>query len=88
MIVSTKDFRDNLAGYINDIYADKTPLVVGRFNKPLVVVRPFEDTEDSEDFMRFYGFLGNGSDGEKFLSEVRRSKKEKTRTENLRNRNV
>jgi len=87
-VISTYDFRNNLSDYIDEVYLDKVPLVVGRFNKPLVVIKPFKEGDDN-DFMRFFGFMGKGGEGgEAYVNRIRRSAREKRRIENLRKRNV
>jgi len=87
-VISTYDFRNNLSDYIDEVYVDKIPLAVGRFNKPLVVIKPFEEGDDN-DFMKFFGFMGgSGESGEAYVNRVRRSAREKRRIENLRKRNV
>ena len=55
-VISTYEFRNNLSDYIDEVYLGKVPLVVGRFNKPLVVIKPFEGNV-GDDFMRFFGFI-------------------------------
>jgi len=68
---------------------DKIPLAIGRFNKPLVVIKPFNEG-DENDFMKFYGFMADAGDetGEDFVNRVRRSAREKRYVERLRNRNA
>jgi len=87
-IVSTYDFRNKLSDYINEVYREETLLLISRFNKPLVVVKPYEG--EDKDYMKYYGFMSDAGKetGEEFVNRVRRSKKEKKRVVKLRNRNV
>lgn len=42
-IVTYTEFRQKLAGYLNQIEADRTPLIVTRQNAPSVVVMSLDD---------------------------------------------
>lgn len=85
-IVSTNDFRDNLASYLDSVAKNETPLVVRRFGKPLVVVSPFKKGE-TDNYKKFYGFLAGDESGVDFENRIRRSKKEKEYVKRLRKGN-
>ncbi|OGM27053.1 hypothetical protein A3D00_05235 [Candidatus Woesebacteria bacterium RIFCSPHIGHO2_02_FULL_38_9] len=76
-VISTNDFRDKLADYIDDVYKTETALVVSRFGRPLVKIVPYKK-EEVDDFEKYFGFLkgGNDEDGVSFENRIRRSKKE------------
>ncbi len=77
-----------MADYIDEVYLTETPLLVSKFNKPLVVIKPYKIGEDN--YMKFYGFMADSSDesGEEFVNRIRRSTKEKKYVQKLRNRNA
>lgn len=86
LTVSTNKFRDNLAEYLNNILSEETPLILSRFGKPMWEIKPY--TKKANDFMKYFGFMGPGEDGETFVNRVRRNKYERDRVKKLRNRNV
>ncbi|OGF98794.1 hypothetical protein A2153_02480 [Candidatus Gottesmanbacteria bacterium RBG_16_38_7b] len=83
-IISTFEFRNKLAEFLDEIYKTDAPLVVSRFGKPLVKIIPYKK-EKTDNFDRFFGFMGNDISGIEFENKVRRNKKEKERTKLLRN---
>ncbi len=83
--VNVFNFRDSLASYIDQVVKTEIPLVIEKRGKPLVILTPY-NKEKEIDFERFYGFMGDGEDGETFLKRVRRSKKERDCIKFLRNR--
>lgn len=75
---------------MNEVYSSETPLLISRFNKPLVVVEPYKKKVGESDYLRFYGFMADagGETGKDFVNRVRRSGIEKKYVEKLRNRNA
>jgi prevent-host-death family protein len=65
-----------LAGYLDEVVESDRPLVISRFGKPVALISPYKDTGKilAKDF---FGFLGKGETGNKFLAKVRRSAREK-----------
>lgn len=86
-MISTYDFRNNLASYINEVYKDEITLLIGKFNKPMVKLVPYIKDE-ADDISKYFGFMKGNETGEEFVNRVRRSTKEKRYIEKLRNRNV
>lgn len=80
--VSVYDFRNDLAGYLDEITESDRPLVISRFGKPVALVSPYQDTGKSS-AKNFFGFLGKGETGDKFLAGVRRSPRERAYVKNL-----
>lgn len=80
--VSVYDFRNDLAGYLDGVAESNQPLVINRFGKPVALVSPYKDTGKSL-AKDFFGFLGKGETGEKFLAGVRRSPRERAYVKNL-----
>ncbi len=76
--VSVYDFRNDLASYLDEIAESDRPLVISRFGKPVALVSPYKGTGKSL-AKNFFGFLGKGKTGDKFLAKVRRSAREKAR---------
>ena len=76
--------RDNLASYLNEVVESETPLVVCKFNKPLVVIIPATKNVIEESYDIFYGFLKKGESGEQLVKRVRRNRREKSLIESLR----
>jgi len=74
--VSVYDFRNDLASYLDEIAESDQPLVISRFGKPVALVSPYKDIGKSL-AKDFFGFLGKGETGDKFLAGVRRSTREK-----------
>lgn len=83
--VSTYVLRDNLSDYLNEVAKTEIPLLISKFGKPIAVISPYKEARLPK-IDEFFGFLGKGESGEKFLARVRRSKEEKIRTESLKNR--
>ncbi len=86
LIVSTNKFREKLADYLDNIWKDETPLIISRFGKPMWEIKPY--TKKANDFMKYFGFMGKGEDGEAFVNRVRRNKYERDRVKKLRNGNA
>ncbi|MBI5620618.1 type II toxin-antitoxin system Phd/YefM family antitoxin [Candidatus Gottesmanbacteria bacterium] len=84
-VVSTFDFRSDLSRYLEDVAATEVPLVVARFGRPLVIVKPYA-TDTTPSSTSYYGFMGEGASGETFLKRVRRSAREKQAVARFRNR--
>lgn len=76
--------RDNLASYLNDVVESETPLLVCKFNKPLVLIVPAKKNLIEESYEKFFGFMGKGERGKQLINRVRRSRKEKAIIERLR----
>lgn len=83
-VISTFEFRNKLAEYLDEIYKTDSPMVVSRFGKPLVKIVPYKK-EKIDSFDKYFGFMGNDISGTEFENKVRRNKKEKERTILLRN---
>lgn len=83
-VISTFEFRNKLAEYLDEIYKNDSSLVVSRFGKPLVKIVPYKK-EKIDNFDKFFGFMGNDISGIDFENRVRRNNKEKERTNLLRN---
>jgi prevent-host-death family protein len=87
-VVTTFDFRDNLAEYLDLVVRGDVPVVVSKFGKPLVVISPYKKS-DVPEWKEFYGFLGSsGESGKELVARVRRSKEEKSRVNRLRTGSV
>lgn len=71
---------------MDDVLKNESPLVVKRFGKPLVVVTPFKKGK-TDDYKKFYGFLGRGESGVDFENRIRRSKRERDYVKRLRKGN-
>lgn len=83
--VSTFDFRADLSRYLEDVAATEIPLIINRFGKPMVIVKPYlKDTIPVS--TSYFGFMGRGESGETFLKRVRRSIGEKKAVTRFRNR--
>lgn len=80
--VSVYDFRNDLAGYLDEVAESDRPLVISRFGKPVALVSPYKDTGKSS-AKDFFGFLGKGETGDKFLAGVRRSPRERAYVKSL-----
>ena len=84
--VSVFDFRDNLAYYLDLVAKNQATVVVEKYNKPTVVIRPYKKDVASTDFNKFFGFLSGHETGEEYVNRIRRSKAELLRVRRLRNR--
>ena len=82
-VISTFEFRNKLAEYLDEISRSDTPLIVSRFGKPLVKIIAYKEKKD--DFDRFFGFMGSDITGIEFENKIRRNKKEKELVKALRN---
>jgi prevent-host-death family protein len=83
LTTSIYEFRKNLASYLDEVEGENTKVVIKRFGKPVAVVVAYEQS-DEIDTKRYFGFMGKGEDGEKFLARVRRNARELERTKRLR----
>jgi prevent-host-death family protein len=75
--VSVYDFRNDLASYLDEMAESDRPLVISRFGKPVAIVYPYDDKKAEVKADNYFGFLGKGGTGEKFLAKIRRSTREK-----------
>jgi len=83
--ISTYDFRDNLAYFLDEVVRSGKPLVVEKYKKAIAVVVPYDDKyKVSEDFEGFFGFIKDEESGDKYLKKIRRNKKEADYVVNLR----
>lgn len=83
--ISTYDFRDNLAFFLDEVSKSGKPLVVEKYKKAIAVVLPYDDKyRISDDFETYFGFIKDKEEGGKYLEKVRRKKKEKDYVVNLR----
>lgn len=83
--VSSYSLRDNLSTYLSEIEKSEIPVVISRFGKPVAVISPYKKGI-LPSRKSYFGFLGKGSSGEKFLAKTRRSDKEKKLITKLRSR--
>ncbi len=82
--ISTYDFRDNLAYFLDEVVKSGKPLVVEKYKKAIAVVVPYDDKyKVSDNFEDFFGFIKDKEDGTEYLKKVRRNKKEKDYVINL-----
>lgn len=73
---------------MDEVIKDKACLVISKFNNPFVVIKPYEEDDCvALKAQNYFGFLGRGEKGSVYVNKLRRSKKEKIRTESLKNRN-
>ena len=86
-VVSTNEFRDNLADYLDSIVKDESPIVIKRFDKLLVKVVPYKVGSVNE-YKKYFGYLGKGESGVAFENRIRRNKKERIYVADLRKGNV
>lgn len=83
--ISTYDFRDNLAFFLDEVAKSGKPLVVEKYKKAIAVVLPYDDKyRINDDFETYFGFIKDGEDGDGYLKKVRRNKKEREYVVNLR----
>lgn len=83
--ISTYSLRDNLADYLGEVERTEVPLLVSRFGRPIAIISPYKK-EAVPSSKKFFGFLGKGLSGEKFLAKTRRSAKEKKLTSKFRSK--
>ena len=76
--------RDNLASYLDEVVKNDSPLVVYKFNKPIVIIMPARKELINDDIDQYFGFMGHGETGDQFVKRVRRNPKERKYVENLR----
>lgn len=87
-IVSVYKLRDNLAYYLDLVSTTETPIVIEKYNTPAALIVPYKEEVIKANIDSYFGFLGKGESGTKFLKKVRRTKKEKERVKLLRYRNA
>jgi len=75
--ISTNLLRDNLASYLDSVIETQNPLMVCKYNKPLVVIMPVRKLKEENNFNDYFGLFGGKEKGDKFVKRVRRNKKEK-----------
>jgi len=75
--ISTNLLRDNLASYLESVTETQSPLMVCKYNKPLVVIMPVIKSKEKDNYNDYFGFFGGKETGNKFVKRVRRNKKEK-----------
>src|SRR3989338_8999201 len=74
--ISTNEFRNKLADYLDDVSKNEISLVISRFGKPLAKVIPL--AEEDSDIDKYFGFLkDSGESGTAFENRIRRNKKER-----------
>lgn len=83
--ISTFSLRNNLAEYLEEVGKNENPIIVSRFGKPIAVISPYKK-EAVTPSRGFFGFMGKGLNGEKYLEKIRRSKKEGKAVKALRSR--
>ena len=70
--------RDNLATYLNEIKRTGVPLVVYKYKKPLVIIKPVRENEIKTDYEKFFGFMNKDKiTGVEYENRLRRGEKEK-----------
>jgi len=70
-IVPYSQFRQKLAGYLNQIEADRTPLIVTRQNAPSVVVMSLDDFKAYEATFHLLSSRNNANRLDNAISELR-----------------
>lgn len=83
--VNVFNFRDELSTYLDTVVKTDIPLIIEKRGKPVVMVVPYKG-EGEPNYEKYFGFMAGDENGEKFLRNVRRSKKEFTRIRSLRER--
>ncbi len=78
--------RENLASYLNEIIKTGDPLMVCKYNKPLVVISLPEKDKTNTDYEKFFGFMTKDERGVDYENRVRRGKKEKDYMRKLKKR--
>lgn len=79
--------RENLAKYLAEVEKTGDPLLVYKYNKPLVKISLPETRKTKIDFKKFFGFIGSGGEtGVEYENRVRRGKKEKEYMKKLKKR--
>jgi prevent-host-death family protein len=72
--ISTYEFRDDLAKYLDLVVSSEKPLIIERRGNPVAVLSPYRG--EKADYDCFYGFLCGDETGEKYVNKLRRNKKE------------
>lgn len=83
--VSVYELRDNLAYFLNLVEKNQSPIVVEKYKKPTAIISPYKKGKVADDPLSYFGFLGKGEDGVKFVNRIRRSKRERDYVKRLRN---
>lgn len=82
--ISTYDFRDNLAYFLDNVVKTGRPLVVEKYNKAVAVVVPYDDKYAVSGVATdYFGFMKGGESGSDLVKRVRRNKNEKVYAEKL-----
>lgn len=77
--VSIFELRDNLASYLTAVRDANTSIIVRRFGNPIALITPYTENAELEGDA-YFGFMPKDERGSRFLSRLRRSVKEKKRT--------
>lgn len=75
--ISTNLLRDNLASYLGSVIETQSPLMVCKYNKPLVVIMPARKSKEENNYNEYFGLFGGKETGNEFVKRVRRNNKEK-----------
>lgn len=81
--VSVYELRDNLSYYLDLVAKNQTTLVVEKYNTPTAIITPFKEGVIRSDPLSYFGFLGKGKSGVRFVNKIRRNKKERERVKRL-----
>jgi len=84
--VSVFELRDNLSYYLDLVAKNQTSLIVEKYNTPTAIISPFKEGMVRKDPLSYFGFLGSGESGTRFVNRIRRNKKERERIRKLLNR--
>ncbi len=77
--VSIFELRDNLATYLTAVREANTSIIVRRFGNPIALITPYKEDNIPEGDA-YFGFMPKGARGSRFVSRLRRTPKEKNRT--------
>lgn len=84
--VSVYELRDNLSYYLDLVANNQTTLVVEKYHTPTAIITPFKAGIVRNDPLSYFGFLGKGKSGVRFVNRIRRNQKERERVKRLLNR--
>lgn len=68
---------------IDKLGGSQRPLIISCSSKPMAVAYPYDGKKSEIKAGSYFGFLGKGDTGEKFLAGVRRSPREKDYVKSL-----
>ncbi|HBL51998.1 MAG: hypothetical protein A3D24_03170 [Candidatus Blackburnbacteria bacterium RIFCSPHIGHO2_02_FULL_39_13] len=80
--VNSFNLRNNLSEYLDTVAKTEASFVVNRFGKSVAILSPYK--ESGFKIEEYFGFLGKGESGKKFIDRLRRNSKERDRIKKLR----